>query len=95
MTCRWIVEPDPEKPYLDQPPSNRSVYYGVAQTRRGRIAVYQVKAYPPVAGASDDDRCWEGELDDYDTLADAELPPDIKRQVAATLDIREMIHRDI
>jgi len=37
----------------------------------------------------------EGELEVYDTLADAQLPPDIRRQVAAALDIQEIIHRDI
>ncbi len=35
------------------------------------------------------------ELNDYDTLADAQLPPDIKRQAAAALGIREVIHCDI
>ena len=38
---------------------------------------------------------WEGELDDYDTLADAEIPEVIRRRAAAVLDMREVIHRDI
>jgi hypothetical protein len=35
------------------------------------------------------------ELNDYDTLADARLPADIKGQVEAALGILEVIHRDI
>lgn len=91
---RWAVAPDPGKLRMDHPGygGNRSVYYGIAQTRRGRIAVYSVKTYP---GAGPDDRCWEGELNDYDTLAAAEIPEDIRRQAAAALDVREVIHRDI
>ena len=34
-------------------------------------------------------------LDDYDTLADAQMPEDIRRQAAAALGIREVINRDI
>ena len=47
---RWVIEPDPERVYPRPVPhgSNRSVYYGVAQTRRGRIAVYRGKGYPPI-----------------------------------------------
>jgi hypothetical protein len=52
---RWVIEPDPERVYPDLDPtgvpgarSNRSVYYGIAQTRRGRIAVYRGKGYPPI-----------------------------------------------
>jgi hypothetical protein len=96
---RWVIEPDPERLYPDSygpKGSNRSVYYGVAQTRRGRIAVYRGKGYPPITAEQiAQDPGWEGELDDYDTLADAQLPEDIKRQAAAALDIREVIHRDI
>jgi hypothetical protein len=61
------------------------VYYGVAQTRRGRIAVYR---------GSDRDLSW-GELNDYDILDDAQLPKDIQGQVDAVLGTREIIHRDI
>ncbi len=56
------------------------------RTRRGRIAVYR--------GLDSLDLPW-GELNDYDTLDDAQLPADIKGQVDAALGIREVIHRDI
>jgi hypothetical protein len=84
---RWIIEPDPEKtrPAIRGHSLRNAYYYGVAQTRRGRIAVYK-----GLAGLNP----W-GELNDYDTLADAQLPPDIKRQVDAELGIREVVHRDI
>ena len=100
---RWVIQPDPETLYPDRDPtgvpgarSNRSVYYGIAQTRRGRIAVYRGKGYPPITEEQiAKDPCWEGQLDDYDTLADAQLPPDIKRQAAAALNVRDIVHRDI
>ena len=94
---RWVIEPDPEKAlYPDPSGSNRSVYYGVAQTRRGRIAIYRGKGYPPITAEQiEKDRCWEGELDDYDTLADAQPPEDIRRKAAAELDVRDVVHRDI
>src|SRR5580704_2205522 len=37
---RWIIAPDPEKTRPVGPGQSARVYYGVAQTRRGRIAVY-------------------------------------------------------
>ena len=91
---RWILAPDPEKtrtaigghrrPEGGHRPEGS--YFGVAQTRRGRIAVYWGIAghNPPVE-----------ELNDYDTLDDAQLPADIKGQVEAALGIREVVHRDI
>jgi hypothetical protein len=85
---RWILAPDPEKTRTvvpSRPPDD--AYYGVAQTRRGRIAVYRGLDTPGLP--------W-GELNDYDTLADAQLPVDIRRQVNAALGIQEeVIHRDI
>jgi hypothetical protein len=48
---RWILAPDPEKTRtaLNDP---GNVYYGVAQTRRGRIAVYMGIAGPDPWGDS-------------------------------------------
>jgi hypothetical protein len=91
---RWIIEPDPEKLYSPQPGGHKVFYYGVAETRRGRIAVYKGTANPAWEGDLME-HLWEGELHDYGTLADAEMPEDIRRQVAAALGIREIIHRDI
>jgi hypothetical protein len=63
---RWIVAPDPERLYPLPPGSLRSAYYGVAQTRLGRIAVYMrviytAKDYPSAAEESvaDDAPIWQ------------------------------------
>jgi hypothetical protein len=79
---RWILAPDPEKTRA----KHEAVYYGVAETRRGRIAVYKGVADPDLP---------MGQLQDYDTLADAQLPEHVKRRVDAALGLREVIHRDI
>jgi hypothetical protein len=54
---RWIIAPDPERMYPLPSGSLRSAYYGVAQTRHGRIAVYlriiyRAKDYPAAAAES-------------------------------------------
>jgi hypothetical protein len=82
---RWVLAPDPEKTRTIEPNHPEGAYYGVAQTRRGRIAVYAATVSP----------LWPGTLDDYDTLAAARMPEDIRRQAAPALGIREVIHRDI
>ena len=82
---RWIIAPDPDKTRTIEPGHPEGAYYGVAQTRRGRIAIYAAMSNP----------LWPGLLDDYDTLADAQMPEDIRRQAAAALGIREVINRDI
>lgn len=91
---RWIITPDPGQAHPIEPGQSWRVYYGIAQTRQGRIAVYTVDDNPALEGEHRD-LMWEGRLDDYDTLADAQLPPDIKRQAAAVLDVRDVVHRDI
>jgi len=63
----------------------KDVYYGVAQTRRGRIAVYTGTSNP----------AWRPRLADYDTLAEANMPEDIRRLATEALGIPEVIHRDI
>jgi hypothetical protein len=82
---RWLIEPDPEKTRSALPQAPAGAYYGVAQTRRGRIAVYMTMASAQ----------FPSKLDDYDTLDDAQLPDDIKDRAAAALGFREVIHRDI
>jgi hypothetical protein len=82
---RWVLAPDSEKTCTIESGHPEGAYYGVAQTRRGRIAVYTAMSNP----------LWPGRLDAYDTLADARMPEDIRRQAAAALGIREVIHRDI
>lgn len=86
---RWVIEPDPETTRSALPPypdRSEGIYYGVAQTRRGRIAVYK---------ASSDSPRWPPRLEDYDTLAEAQVPEDIRGRAAVALGIREVIHRDI
>ncbi len=83
---RWVIEPDPEKTRSTLPGHPPGAYYGVAQTRRGRIAVYMAMPAP---------HHFPSKLDDYDTLDDAQMPADIKDQAAAALGIREVLHRDI
>lgn len=82
---RWVLAPDSETTHTMEPGHPEGAYYGVAQTRQGRIAIYTAMSNP----------LWPGRLDDYDTLADAQMPEDIRRQTAAALGIREVIHRDI
>jgi hypothetical protein len=81
---RWVIRPDPDSTTTAEH-GPKGAYYGVAQTRRGRIAVY--------TGMSDPQ--WPPRLSDYDTLAEANMPEDIRRLAAEALGIREVIHRDI
>jgi hypothetical protein len=81
---RWVIRPDPDTTGTAEH-GPKGAYYGVAQTRRGRIAVY--------TGMSDPRS--RPRLADYDTLAEANLPEDIRRLAAEALGIREVIHRDI
>ena len=81
---RWIIKPDPDTTATSER-GPKGAYYGVAQTRRGRIAVYTGMTNP----------AWAPRLADYDTLAEANLPEDIRRRAAGALGIREVIHRDI
>jgi hypothetical protein len=82
---RWIIEPVPGQTTTQERGHPRSAYYGVAETRQGRVAVYSAMTdplHPP-------------RLNDYDSLAEAQLPEDIRRRAAELLSQREVIHRDI
>jgi hypothetical protein len=81
---RWLIKPDPDTTTTAEH-GPKGAYYGVAQTRRGRIAVYTGMSNP----------AWRPRLADYDTLAEANMPEDIRRLAAEALGIREVIHRDI
>jgi hypothetical protein len=81
---RWVIRPDPETTRTAEH-GPKGAYYGVAQTRRGRIAVYTGTSNPR----------WRPILADYDTLAEANMPEDIRRLAAEALGIREVTHRDI
>jgi hypothetical protein len=63
---RWIIAPDPERLYPLPSGSLRSAYYGVAQTRQGRVAVYmrvvyRAKEYASIAEESiaEDAPAWQ------------------------------------
>lgn len=82
---RWIIEPVVGETGTHERGHPRGAYYGVAETRRGRIAVY--------SGCTDP--LHSPRLADYNTLAEASIPEDIRRRAAEALNQREVIHRDI
>ena len=82
---RWIIKPDPDTTGTIEPGHPEGAYYGVAQARRGRIAVYTAMSNP----------LWPGRLEDYDTLDEAGMPADIRGQAAKVLGTWKVIHRDI
>jgi hypothetical protein len=61
FTGRWLVEPDSDETRTNEDGYDAGVYWGVALTRRGRIAVYA--AHCNSGG---------GQLEDYDDLDEAE-----------------------
>lgn len=82
---RWIIEPVMGEACTAEHGHPEGAYYGVAQTRRGRIAVYEGMSNPG----------WPPRLADYNTLAEAHMPEDIRRRAMEVLNQREVIHRDI
>jgi hypothetical protein len=87
---RWLVEPAVDDTHSSEPGQDPDAYWGVAVTRRGRIAVY----------AAHRTAKWPARLDDYDSLehaADDDVPADILASAAAALlpDEAEVIWRDI
>ena len=82
---RWLVEPDPDK---TQAGLEEGAYWGVALTKRGRIAVYR-------AHVNDE---WPASLSDYDTLDNAiadDLPEEIIARARKALGDGHVIWRDI
>jgi hypothetical protein len=83
---RWLVQPDRTTSTSETPGADPEEFWGVAQTKRGRIAVYVAHAggsRPP-------------QLLDYDDIGDAQrdgLPLDIVRRAKAELG--HIIWRDI
>lgn len=82
---RWLIEPDPGRHTLG------GMYYGVALTQRGRIAVYAAHAARALRAA----------LNDFDSLSEAEksgaLPSEAASVAAGRLATTEdrVIWRDI
>lgn len=84
---RWLVEPDSDTTRTGEDGHDAGAYWGVALTRRRRIAVY-------VAHCNGG---WPATLDDYDDLDEAErhLPADIVARAAAELGEDRIVWRDI
>jgi hypothetical protein len=88
FTGRWLVPPDPQLTTSADDARDPDVYWGVAVTRRGRIAVY----------ATHRQGLWPPRLDDYDTLdvaAADDLPSDILARAATALVGDPVVWRDI
>ena len=82
---RWLVEPDPGK---TQAGLDEGAYWGVAFTKRGRIAVYRAHVNEE----------WPASLSDYDTLENAvadDLPEEIIAMANKALREADVIWRDI
>ncbi|MBB4931398.1 hypothetical protein F4561_002218 [Lipingzhangella halophila] len=84
---RWLVEPDRDDTRTGEDGYDAGAYWGVAQTKRGRIAVYTAHC---------NDR-WPAQLNDHDTLDEAakELPEDILAMAARELGEDLVVWRDI
>jgi hypothetical protein len=82
---RWLVEPDEDETRTTMAGRDAGAYWGVALTRRGRIAVY-------TAHVNDG---WPAQLRDYDTLDDADLPEDILAMAKNALGEEYVIRLDI
>jgi hypothetical protein len=82
---RWLVEPDVD---TTRAGPEEGAYWGVALTKRGRIAVYRRHV--------DDE--WPASLSDYDTLDDAtadDLPEEIIAMAKKALGEAHVMWRDI
>jgi len=87
FTGRWLVEADIPESYTSGG-YDEGGHWRVAQTQKGRIAVYKADyrgVYPP-------------QLDDYDTLDEAAndgVPEDVIQDAAAVLGVPRILWRDI
>jgi len=85
---RWLVDPDEHETRTDQQGFDAGAYWGVALTKRGRIAVY-------VAHVNED---WPTDLEVYDSLDDAangKVPADILAMAATELGEERVVQLDI
>jgi hypothetical protein len=88
FTGRWLVEPDSDETRSGEDGQDAGVYWGVALTKRGRIAVY----------AAHCNERWSASLHDYDSLdqaADDGCPADIIALTAAAIGETRVLWRDI
>jgi hypothetical protein len=85
---RWLLAPDSDDTRTGEDGHDAGAYWGVALTRRGRIAVYTAHC----------NERWPAQLNDYDTLTDAEkagVPADIIAMAAQELGEDYVMWRDI
>jgi hypothetical protein len=85
FTGRWLVEPDLDETRAG---NDAGAYWGIALTRRGRIAVYTAHV----------NERWPASLSDYDSLnaaADDDVPEEIIARAAAELGETRVLWRDI
>jgi hypothetical protein len=85
---QWLVVPDADTTHSNGHGQDVDAYWGVAVTRRGRIAVY----------AAHRKALWPARLDDYDSLehaADDDVPSDILALAAPAILSDDVIWRDI
>lgn len=84
---RWLVEPDADETRTGEEGYDAGAYWGVALTKRGRIAVYVAHVNEGFAPS----------LTDYDSLDDAKanLPEDIFADAKEALGEPYAIWRDI
>jgi hypothetical protein len=87
FTGRWLIEPDRNETRTGQEGYDVGAYWGVALTKRGRIAVYTAHC----------NGRWPAHLDDYEDLDDAahDVPADILAMAAAKLGQERIVWRDI
>lgn len=88
FTGRWLVEPDADETRTDETGFDAGAYWGVALTKRGRVAVF-------TAHCNDG---WPASLQDYDSLdqaANDRMPADIIARAAAELGEQRVLWRDI
>ncbi len=87
FTGYWLVEPSRDETRTAEEGYDAGAYWGVALTKRGRIAVYT---------AHRNER-WPASLNDYDSLDQAagHVPADILARAAAELGETRVLWRDI
>ena len=86
FTGRWLLEPDSGKTRTSDEGWDNGIFWGVALTQRGRIAVFAEHC-----------NSGTGRLDDYDNLdqAAAHVPAGIIARAAAELGETRILWRDI
>lgn len=88
FTGRWLVEPDSDETRSGEAGQDAGAYWGVALTKRGRIAVFVAHC----------NGRWPPSLRDYDSLDQAAnngAPADIVAMAAAELGEERVLWRDI